>query len=64
MSVISLPIYLIFPLQRPIIIYGEDASEDDAEAVEKALYEKYGNDVEISIVNGGQPIYYFIISVE
>ena len=46
------------------IIYGEDASEDDAEAVEKALYEKYGNDVEISIVNGGQPIYYFIISVE
>ena len=46
------------------IIYGEGASEDDAEAVEKALYEKYGNDVEISIVNGGQPIYYFIISVE
>ena len=46
------------------IIYGEGASEDDAEAVEKALYEKYGNDVKISIVNGGQPIYYFIISVE
>lgn len=46
------------------IIYGEGASEDDAEAVEKALYEKYGSDVEISIVNGGQPIYYFIISVE
>ena len=36
----------------------------NSEAVEKALYEKYGNDVEISIVNGGQPIYYFIISVE
>lgn len=46
------------------IIFGEGASEEDAEIVEEALSKKFGNDVEISIVNGNQPIYYFIISVE
>lgn len=46
------------------IIFGEDTSQADAEAVEAELFKKYGSDVEISIVNGGQPIYYFIISVE
>lgn len=46
------------------IIYGADATEADAEEVKNRLAEKYGDEVEISIVNGGQPIYYFIISVE
>lgn len=46
------------------IIYGEGVSEKDAEAVQEKLADKYGDEVEISIVNGGQPIYYFIISVE
>ncbi len=46
------------------IIFGEDAKEEDAIAVEDELNKKYGSDVEISIVNGQQPIYYFIISVE
>lgn len=46
------------------IIYGEGVSEEDAVRVEKKLSEKYGSDIEISVVNGGQPIYYFIISVE
>lgn len=46
------------------IIFGEDAKEEDANAIEEALSKKYGSDVEISIVNGQQPIYYFIISVE
>ncbi len=46
------------------VIYGADATEADAEEVKSRLAEKYGDDVEISIVNGGQPIYYFIISVE
>lgn len=46
------------------IIYGEGVSEEEANSVEKALSDKYTDDVEISIVNGGQPIYYFIISVE
>lgn len=46
------------------IIYGEGVSEEDAGKVEKWLADKHGCDVEISVVNGGQPIYYFIISVE
>lgn len=46
------------------IIYGADATEADAEEVKRRLADKYGDEVEISIVNGGQPIYYFIISVE
>lgn len=46
------------------IIFGDGASEEDAAIVEEALSKKFGNDVEISIVNGNQPIYYFIISVE
>ena len=46
------------------IIFGEGASEEDATIVEEALSKKFGNDVEISIVNGNQPIYFFIISVE
>lgn len=46
------------------IIYGEGVTEEDADAVTQKLQNKYGNDVEISVVNGGQPVYYFIISVE
>ena len=45
------------------IIYGEGVSEEDANKVEEKLSSKHGSDVEISVVNGGQPIY-FIISVE
>ncbi len=46
------------------LIYGEGVSEEEAVQVEEALAKKYGSEVEISIVDGGQPIYYFIISVE
>ena len=46
------------------VIYGEGVSEEDAANVEKKLAEKHGAEVEISVVNGGQPIYYFIIAVE
>jgi hypothetical protein len=46
------------------LIYGEGVSEENANEVESKLKAKYGNDMEISIVNGGQPIYYYIISVE
>ncbi|MDE6767464.1 MAG: DAK2 domain-containing protein, partial [Eubacterium sp.] len=46
------------------LIYGEGVSEEDADKVSERLGKKYGADVEISTVNGGQPIYYFIISVE
>lgn len=46
------------------LIYGEGVSEEDATQLEKRLAEKYGSDMEISIVDGGQPIYYYIISIE
>ena len=46
------------------IIYGEGVSEEDAQKIEAMLNEKYPNGAEVSIVNGGQPIYYYIISVE
>ena len=46
------------------VIYGEDVSESDAAVVEEQLNAKFGQKVEITFVNGGQPIYYYIISVE
>ena len=46
------------------LIFGEDVSEEEAAAVEQRLSEKYKNDIEIAVVSGGQPIYYYIISVE
>lgn len=46
------------------IIFGEGADESGAQVVEQKLNEKFGSDIEISIVDGGQPVYYYIISVE
>ena len=46
------------------VIYGEDISDTDAAALERQLNDKYGEKVEITFVNGGQPVYYYIISVE
>ena len=45
------------------IYYGSDASEEKAEALAATLEEKYP-DCEVEVNNGGQPIYYYIISVE
>ncbi len=46
------------------LIYGEDITEAQAEAAEAAVRAKLANDVEITLIPGGQPIYYYIISVE
>ncbi len=46
------------------VIYGENVTEEDAAIVEEKIKAKYGSDIEVSLVNGGQPIYYYIISVE
>lgn len=45
------------------VYYGEDVSEEDAETTAKAL-EKAFPDAEVTVVNGGQPVYYYMISVE
>lgn len=46
------------------VYYGEDVSETDASELEEQLNEKFGSRAEITFVNGGQPVYYYIISVE
>lgn len=46
------------------LYYGEGTTEDEATKVEELLKEKYGTAVETAVVNGGQPIYYYMISVE
>ena len=46
------------------VISGEDVTEEDAEAVCEALRAKLGNSVEVTHVVGGQPVYYYMISVE
>lgn len=46
------------------IIYGEKVSEAQANLEYDAIQAKYGSSVDITLVNGGQPLYYFLISVE
>lgn len=46
------------------IMYGEGMSEEDAEAVRDAITAKAGDNVDITLVNGGQPVYYYFISIE
>ena len=46
------------------VIYGEDVSDEQAAEFEQSLNAKYGSKVEISLINGGQPVYYFILSAE
>jgi DAK2 domain fusion protein YloV len=46
------------------IIYGSDVTEAQANEAFSRIKSKLGNDVEVTLVNGGQPVYYFIISVE
>lgn len=46
------------------VIYGADVTEEQAESLMALLEEKFGNKTEIMLVNGGQPVYYYIISIE
>lgn len=45
------------------VYYGADVSEDDANELLEELEEKY-SDLDVALYYGGQPIYYYIISVE
>lgn len=42
---------------------GEDTKEEDSNAILEKLEEKY-SDLDIDLVYGGQPIYYYVISLE
>lgn len=46
------------------LIYGEDVTEAQAAELEKAVSAKLPDSVELALVNGGQPVYYLILSVE
>ncbi|MEG0181254.1 MAG: DAK2 domain-containing protein [Peptostreptococcaceae bacterium] len=45
------------------LFYGEDVNEDEANEFKNMLEEKY-EDIDVELYYGGQPIYYYLISVE
>ena len=45
------------------VYYGEDVQEDDAQDAAKTIIDCFP-DAEVSVVSGGQPVYYYMISVE
>ena len=47
-----------------LIFYGADVSEKEAESVAETVRKKVGDRVDVTLVNGGQSVYYFIYSVE
>ncbi len=46
------------------VIYGEDVTEEEAEQVCDGIRAKVGDDVDVSAIAGGQPVYYYFLSVE
>ncbi|MDD6825419.1 MAG: DAK2 domain-containing protein [Oscillospiraceae bacterium] len=46
------------------LIYGSDVTDENAEKMQKLLSQKLNDRIEVMLVNGGQPVYYYIISVE
>ena len=67
-DIVETTVELIHKLQTPdsaliTIYYGEEGSEEQArEIAEKICAEE--EDLEVEIENGGQPVYYYIVSVE
>jgi dihydroxyacetone kinase-like predicted kinase len=45
------------------VYYGQDVTEEDAEAVAAKIGEQLP-EAEVTVVNGGQPVYYYLISAE
>ena len=45
------------------IIFGAGTDEDEANEV-RAMFEKERKDIEVAVIFGGQPVYYYIISAE
>lgn len=46
------------------VIYGSDVTEAQAAEIEGKIQARFGQKAEITMINGGQPIYYYILSVE
>ena len=45
------------------LFYGKEVSEDDANSLVARLEEKYPN-CDVTLIDGGQPVYYYLISLE
>ncbi|MGN0474418.1 MAG: DAK2 domain-containing protein [Acutalibacteraceae bacterium] len=46
------------------LIYGADVTDDEAEETRRLIETKIAKNVEVTLINGGQPVYYYILSVE
>jgi len=46
------------------IIYGEGITDAQGEEVRRVVESKIAKNAEVMLVNGGQPVYYFILSIE
>ena len=46
------------------VISGAEVSEEDAEHTTELVQSKCGSSVEVSHIHGGQPVYYYMLSVE
>ena len=46
------------------LIYGADVTEENAEQTKQYIQSKLNDKIEVILVNGGQPVYYYIISAE
>ena len=46
------------------VMYGSDVTDEAAQAAYEQLRAKISDNIDINLVNGGQPVYYYIISVE
>ena len=46
------------------LIQGQDVSDEDAGRICQAVEQKLDRGIEVNLVNGGQPVYYFLISIE
>ncbi len=46
------------------VLYGSNITDEQADDAQQLLQHKLGNRFEITFINGGQPVYYYIVSVE
>ena len=46
------------------LMYGADVTDENAEKMQTLLSQKLSDKIEVTLINGGQPVYYYIISVE
>ncbi len=46
------------------LIYGEDISDEQADEALRAIKSKVNSHIDVTLIKGDQPVYYFIVSIE